>query len=334
MLPEKKFKYFASLIGKFFILGGTCFLCIWVVYTSTHPKLPDCNNPILFYSTQTYDDLKVLFKRAIETSTSSLFLQIYGCTDPHLLQELQKAHQRKIDIKLFYDPSGSGALKKKLPFAIPLPCRGLMHKKILICDDDLTFLGSANLTPTSLRMHDNVVIGIYHPEFASFLKNSLDNSFTFQIKGQKAEFWHLPDFHHQCLERILQSIKEAKRSIHLALFTFTHPKILQELILAHQRGVLIFLAIDFHAANGSSKTALQTLQSHGIFPQIGPSNKLLHHKWALIDNKTLLIGSANWTRSAFQKNEDCLFILHDLTTSQQNYFHTIWKDLKKNATKT
>lgn len=314
-------------------MGGTLFACIWVVYKTTHPTLPSAQDPILFYSTQTSDDLRVLFKKAIETTKNTLLLQIYGCTDPNLLNELQKAHNRQVKIQLLYDPSGSGALNKKLPFAIPLSCQGLMHKKILVCDEETVFFGSANLTPTSLRMHDNIVVGVYHPELASFLLKSLDNHLLFYIKGQRAEFWHLPDFHHQCLERILESIRQAKNSIHLALFTFTHPLILQELIKAHQRGIHLHIALDFYTANGASKGVIQTLCKEGITPWIGPSNKLLHHKWALIDENTLLIGSANWTRLAFQKNEDCLFILHDLTNLQKNYFRKIWKELEKNATR-
>ena len=304
---------------------------VWVVYTSTHPKLPCQKNPILFYSTQTSDDLKVLFKQAIHHTQRHLFLQIYGCTDANLIEELQKTHERKVDIKLLYDPSGSGELSKKLPFAMPLLCKGLMHKKIMICDEQTIFLGSTNLTPTSLRMHDNIVVGIHHPPLASFLQHSLENHFLFQVQGQRAEFWHLPDFHNQCLERILELIRSAKSSIHLAIFTFTHPLILKELIKAHQRGVAVHIAIDFYAAKGASKTAIQTLRKEGISPQIGSQKKLLHHKWALIDEEILLIGSANWTRLAFQKNEDCLLILHDMTLSQKNYFHKIWQELKKDA---
>jgi phosphatidylserine/phosphatidylglycerophosphate/cardiolipin synthase-like enzyme len=303
------------------------------VYTSTQVSLPSQQNPLIFYSTQTSDDLRVLFKNAIEHTKHSLFLQIYGCTDLNLLNELQKAHKRQVNINLLYDPTGSGALNKKLPFAIPLSCQGLMHKKILISDEKTIFLGSANLTPTSLRMHDNIVIGIYHPEFASFLQSSLENHFCFLINNQPAEYWHLPDFHHQCLNKILDLIRTAKSSIHLALFTFTHPLILKELIKAHQRGVLIHIAIDFYSARGASKTAIQTLNKEGIIHWVGPSNKLLHHKWALIDEKTLLVGSANWTRLAFQKNEDCLFILHDMTHIQKKYFLRIWKEIQKNGTR-
>jgi phosphatidylserine/phosphatidylglycerophosphate/cardiolipin synthase-like enzyme len=256
---------------------------------------------------------------------------MYGCTDPHLIDELKKTRGRGTKVRLFYDPSASGTLKKKLPFALPLPCKGLMHKKILIVDDEIVFLGSANFTPTSLRMHDNLVIGLYQKDLASFLQSSITHNFNCSLGDQPAEFWHLPDFKHECLQRVLTLINEAKISIHIALFTFTHPKILNALIKAKERGVALYIAIDFYSAHGSSKKAITTLHKEKTFPLISQGGKLLHHKWALIDESTLLLGSANWTESAFRSNEDCIFILHDLKKDQKKYLRRLWKDIERNS---
>ncbi len=319
------------LIYKTCLLGGVFLFFIQLVWRITNPSLPSEKEPLFFYSNQTSNDLKILFHKAIAETKNSLFLQIYGCTDPHILQELKKTSDRNVDISLFYDPSGSGPLNKKLPFATPLQSQGLMHKKILISDDERVFIGSANLTPTSLRMHDNLVVGLYHKELAFFIKNSIENHFLFSIGNQPAEFWHLPDFQNGCLERMIQRIDEASKSIHIALFTFTHPKLIQALIRAKKRKVKIHLTIDHSSSQGASRKAIEELCKNGISPLKSEGGKLLHHKWALIDQKTLFLGSANWTRLAFQKNEDCLFILHNLTEKQTNYFLKLWAEIKRNS---
>ena len=79
------------------------------------------------------------------------------------------------------------------------------------------------------------------------------------------------------------------------------------------------------------KGRIEELCKNGISPLKSEGGKLLHHKWALIDQKTLFLGSANWTRLAFQKNEDCLFILHNLTEKQTNYFLKLWAEIKRNS---
>ncbi len=313
------------------MLGGvfTFFLCLF--YFVKHPTLPSKQHPLVFYSNQTSDDLKILFKEIIHKAKTSLFLQIYGCTDPHLIHEIKMASNRGVAVTLLYDPSASGPLKKILPFAIPLACQGLMHKKILIADNELVFIGSANFTTTSLRMHDNLVVGLYQQELASFILSSTKNHFEFKIEGQFAEFWHLPDFQNECLLKIINSIENAQNSIHLALFTFTHPQIIQALIAAKKRGVEVSIAIDFYSSQGASKKAVAELRKEGMPPLISQKGKLLHYKWALIDQDTLFLGSANWTKSAFCKNEDCIFSLQNLTENQKNYFNSLWTEIKKNS---
>lgn len=248
-----------------------------------------------------------------------------------MIHELKKSFKKKIYTTLLYDPSGSGPLQKQLPFAIPLTCSGLMHKKILIIDEENLFLGSANFTPTSLRMHDNIVVGLHTKELANFIQRATSNHIECEVGAQKVELWQLPDFQNQCLNYLLTSIKQAKHSIHLALFTFTHPQILQELIEAKNRGVFISVAIDYYSSQGASKKAVEILTSAQIIPKISRPGKLLHYKWGLIDEHTLFLGSANWTQSAFSKNEDCILVVHDLSKKQRIFFLKIWKNIELNS---
>ena len=323
----------AAPVCKAILLGGVFYFFLTLTYSICWPKLPSEDTPILFYSNQTGDDIKKIFQRSIKKAKESLFLQIYGFTDIDLIEEIQKISRRRLSLRVFYDPSGSFNLNHKIQEAVPIKGQGLMHKKILVLDHETVFLGTANFTPTSLCMHDNVVIGFHHKELAHFLENSIENEFTFSIQNQQAQLWQLPDFHNQCLNSILKLIDSAEHSIQISLFTFTHPKIIQALIEAHQRGVFIEIALDFYTAKGASKKTLETLRAANIFPLISKGGKLLHHKWCVIDKKTLLLGSANWTKSAFTKNEDCIFMLYNLTKEQNNHFEKIWKSIKSNATK-
>jgi cardiolipin synthase len=322
----KKFK----LIAKIFALGGLFFFFFLLTLGIKNPTLPSEKTPIIFYSNQTGDDLKRVFLRSIQKTKKDLLLQIYGLTDPDIIKALKLTQARK---KIFYDPSGSPLLRKNIPSAIPIHIRGLMHKKILIVDKKTVFIGTANLTPTSLCMHDNVVIGLESTELAHFLEHSLEAQFAFEIKNRKVEFWHLPDFQNRCIKRVLELINQAEKSIQVALFTFTHPKLLQALIDAKNRGVRVEVALDFYSARGSSKKAAALLKKENIPVLISQGGKLLHHKWALIDKKTLLVGSANWTTSAFAKNEDCILILEALEPKEKKHFKEIWKDIKWNCIK-
>ncbi len=328
-MPSRK--YFAY-ISKALLLGGVLFFFLFFSYRIQNPRLPTKSLPIHLYSNQTGDDLKKVFLGAIQKAKKSLFLQMYGFTDETLIEKITEASKKGIAIQVFYDPSGSSSLKKKIPEATAIVGRGLMHKKILVLDGKKVFIGTANFTPTSLCMHDNVVIGLYSKEISYFLEKSLENKLFFIVGEQNGELWLLPDFQSQCLTSLLQKIKNATHSIQVALFTFTHPKITQALIEAKSKGVLVEVALDFYSAKGASKKAVEELNKANIPLFISQGGKLLHHKWGIIDGKTLLLGSANWTKSAFEKNEDCLLILNNLNEKQIKYFSKIWKDIKSNCT--
>ena len=319
-------------VCKAILLGGVLLFFILLTYDITHPPLPSKDSPVLFYSNHTGDDIKKIFQKSIQNAKESLFLQIYGFTDIDLIEEIQKSSRKGLSLRVFYDPLGSSHLDHKIHEAVPIKCQGLMHKKILVLDHERVFIGTANFTPTSLCMHDNVVVGLHNKELAHFLENSIENELTFSIENQQAQFWLLPDFQNRCLNSILNLINTANSSIQIALFTFTHPQILKALIEAHQRGVLVEVALDFYTAKGASKKTLESLKAANIFPLVSHGGKLLHHKWCLIDKTTLLLGSANWTKSAFYKNEDCILMLYNLTKKQNTHFEKIWKDIKSNAT--
>lgn len=330
-IPPLRFKKTRQRLAKLFALGGIFLFFSLFTYSIRNPKLPSEEAPLLFYSNHSGDDLKRVYLSSIHQAKDSLFLQIYGLTDPQILSSLQKAPP---STKIFYDPSGSPSLQKELSHAIPIQTSGLMHKKILIIDKKLVLLGTANLTPTSLCMHDNLVVGLYSEELAHFLESSLEQHLDFMVGGHKAELWHLPDFQGRCLKRLLHLIQEAKSSIQVALFTFTHPKILDALAKAQMRGIQVEVALDYSSVNGSSQKAAEFLTKEGIPLLISSGGgKLFHHKWALIDKKILLVGSANWTKSAFAKNEDCILILHNLNKKQEKHFTEIWKDIQWSSLK-
>ena len=55
----------------------------------------------------------------------------------------------------------------------------------------------------------------------------------------------------------------------------------------------------------------------------------MHHKFAISDNKLLLNGSYNWTRSASTENNENISITNDLRLVSlfQNEFERLWEDL-------
>ena len=268
-----------------------------------------------------------MFMQALKKANQSIFLSVYGITDNQILEVLSEK-SNEIPISVEYDLSASSPLNKLLPSSIalrPVDGPGLMHRKIVVTDRRQVFLGTANLTPTSLHHHDNLVLGLYHPDLAEFLASPSATSYLVKLEQQEGELYLFPDPKKAGLNRLIALIDSARTSIKIAIFTLTHPEIGQALIRAKTRGVAIAIAIDAYTARGASKKLIRQLEQEGVNFLISQGRELLHHKWAVVDDESLVIGSANWTKAAFNKNHDFLFFLSPLEEKQIRFLNQLWR---------
>jgi cardiolipin synthase len=306
---------------------------IWLVVESVSPNQPKSADPPKFYSNQAQQDLRLTLVDAIRKANRSIHLVMFGLSDTAILNALSN---KTIPTVVYYDPNASPNLWNVLPNAELKPVRGygLMHQKILICDRETIFIGSANMTTASLTMHDNLVIGLKSQKLAQFLIEKTPKSPGYtrsMVGGQEIELWLLPDPRGHALHDLRKKIRSARSCLQIALFTFTHPSLVDEVIEAKNRGLDVSLIIDMHSALGASKEAVEKIKRSGVRVLLSKGVQLLHHKFILIDNEMLVTGSANWTKAAFYNNSDCILVLHQLDSDQKSFMSRMWNRLELEA---
>lgn len=304
MLKAKRFSLFLSPA-----LAGL-FLFFFLIFVSLHISLPNPKRPLIFYNSEKRADLSRLLRKSLYAAEKSITLRTYSLTDLSLLSLLKKLAEKGIAVHLYYDKKASpslASLAKENFYLHPMEGKGLFHEKLWIIDKKLLFIGSANLTPSSLKMHDNLMLGLYAPPLAEALSEEHFETFHFETEWASFEVHCLPS--KQGLKALLRTLDDARKEVSLSLFTFTHPEIAEKLISLHKKGVKVNLKLDRGAAQGAGKKIKKGLESNGIPVQTSQGLQLFHHKWAIIDQKTHIIGSANWTKSAFNKNKDLILII-------------------------
>lgn len=313
-------------------------LFVFLFYSILHLPLPKPGEPPVLYSNQCRDDLTRLMVEAIERANRSVHLLMYNLSSPHLISALERRRRAGVEVVVVVEEEEARGLSRRLDPAIeliPRNARGLMHQKVLVIDERQVWIGSANWTPTSLRNHGNLIIGMEAPELASLLVESsvsrIDGQppptlsvHRFEIGGQQLEYWQLPT-DRGALDRLIGLIDQAQESLRILLFTWTHPQLTERVIAAHQRGVLVEVVIDGYAGAGSSRKTVEELQRAGVKVRLSLGPELLHHKLVWIDEITLVCGSANWTRAAFAKNDDAFVILYPLTRPQRKKMRALWR---------
>jgi cardiolipin synthase len=307
---------------------GFLILILWNSINQASPPLPAGDQSPILYSNQCEDNLHTLFLTAINDAKHSIWLSMYSLTDPKIIRLLKEKSDEGVSVTLFYDSSTSQIGMKNLGRMIrkiPYDGYGLMHKKILVIDHEKIWIGSANFTRESLRLHDNLVIGIFSPIFAKMIEENKEEPCRMLLKDQHLEYWMLPQNKEEGLNRIISLIDAAEISIKIAMFTWTHPKLTEAILRAHKRGVKVEAVIDYQQSQGASEKNTLLLAQEGVPIFLSSGTPMFHYKFACIDKRILIHGSANWTKAAFSKNEECFLILYPLTEDQSLKIQKIWK---------
>jgi phosphatidylserine/phosphatidylglycerophosphate/cardiolipin synthase-like enzyme len=132
-----------------------------------------------------------------------------------------------------------------------------------------------------------------------------------------------------CTDAVVKLINSSKKSVDVAIYSFTSKKIANALIDAHKRGVKVRVLIDY--GNGQSKYCVgPLLEKAGIEVRYkkGSGGGLMHHKYAIYDGKVLSTGSFNWTGSAEKRNDENLVILRnapELVDRYEENFKKLWR---------
>jgi cardiolipin synthase A/B len=317
----------------------------WLGFHLTHTRLPEENTPIHLYSQETRDDLQLAYKQAITEAKKSIYLTIYSLRDVKIINALRDAADHGVSVNILCDKNASSGVAKKLGNGIQTHYRkgkGLMHQKILVVDEKNSYCGSSNLTTASLKMHGNLVLGIYSPALADYLIKKFNNlkqeglvealpAKTFSVAGQQLEMRLLPDDSNG-VKRLRSVIRSAEKTVKVAMFTWTRFDLANEIIQAQKRGVEVEVVLDRNSATGVSARVAQKLLEAGIVVRVNTGEELLHHKYLLVDNTTLVNGSANWTKAAFVNNDDCFMVLSPLTDEQSTILKKMWSVIQLNST--
>jgi phosphatidylserine/phosphatidylglycerophosphate/cardiolipin synthase-like enzyme len=114
--------------------------------------------------------------------------------------------------------------------------------------------------------------------------------------------------HGGCTRAIVEQIDRASRTIDFQAYSFTNTSIAHALADARQRGVKVRALLD-RKATVESYTSANYLLSHDIPTYTDGAHPIAHNKIIVIDGKTVITGSFNFTQQAENSNAENLVII-------------------------
>jgi hypothetical protein len=113
-----------------------------------------------------------------------------------------------------------------------------------------------------------------------------------------------------CQDAIVREITAAEKTIHVQAYTFTSAPIAKALVDAKKRGVQVEVIIDQKEI--SEKYCAATFFANQGVPVFGDGKyAIAHNKVMIIDGKTVITGSFNFTKGAEESNAENLLVIRN-----------------------
>ncbi len=138
---------------------------------------------------------------------------------------------------------------------------------------------------------------------------------------------------------VLASFSEAEVYIHVVMYSMKYypddstngvSQLLNELIYANERGVDVRVLLERSEYNSSLNEQNEStrfyLESNGIDVQFDSPTITTHGKLVIIDNREAFVGSANWSKSAIEKNNEVNVKINEegIVEELESYFQNLW----------
>ncbi len=122
------------------------------------------------------------------------------------------------------------------------------------------------------------------------------------------------------IKELLRTLEGAKKSVDIAMFSFTNRDISKKLKNIAKDGIKVRIIYDKKSNINDKYSTIGYLSKYknidtytisGDVAKNGKYSGSMHIKIAIIDSRTVVFGSANWSKSAFSINHELLFINSD-----------------------
>lgn len=304
----------------------------WYKLYFTTPQYPD-------NKANHHDSLDEKLSALINQAQSSVDMAIYQLDLGNVTQAMINAKKRGLTVRvvtgtdIIQDPNENPSFKEMQKVGIPVVAgnpNAIMHDKFVVVDKKTLWSGSWNFTENDTYRYNNNGIELYSPELAknytvTFEKMFVDKQFGPQrkpggttqkltVNGTPVESYFTPEDDVQ--SAVVARLKSATQTIDFMAFSFTDDKIGAMVLERAKEGVKVRGV--FESTGSETKySEYAGMKNAGLDVWQDGNPYLMHHKIFIMDGKTVVLGSFNFSQNAGTGNDENLLIIDDPRLAQQ-----------------
>ncbi|TAH52523.1 MAG: DUF1669 domain-containing protein [Chloroflexota bacterium] len=276
------------------------------------------------------------FDRAEKT----IDVAVFDLRLPSIVNALARAAQRGVQVRVIVDYDANQGAKEFTDAVAQLEKAGvnvvkeqraaLMHNKFAVIDKRWLWTGSMNFTPNGVYRNNNNMLRVTSAALIENYSNVFERLFS--ARAEVTSLKKIPNprvalGNNVVLENyfspnggaqkaILDRLKAAQQSIRVTAFTFTDNAMADTLKAKHKAGVKVQGVFEARS-NSAIGAEYASLKRAGVDIREDGNCYILHSKLFIIDDKTVVMGSYNFTDAANRVNDENVLIIDDPALAKQ-----------------
>ncbi|MGZ9221373.1 MAG: phospholipase D-like domain-containing protein [Anaerolineales bacterium] len=283
---------------------------------------------------------------AIDAARLSIDVAAYSLGLNSVRNALLRAHDRGVTVRVVMETGNMDRSDPQIMLEAGIPIvgdnsNGLMHNKFIVIDKAEVWLGSMNFTDSGTYEDNNNLMRIHSAEMAEnyikeFEEMFLENSFGENVAPEtphplvtidetRIDVFFSPD--DGVLNALIPLLNSAEQSIHFLAFSFTSNELGDIIRAKAEEGLTVAGVMDKEQISSNQGTEFDPFQQADLDVLIDGIDGQMHHKLIIVDEKIVAFGSYNFSKSAEERNDENLLIIHDTDIAKQFIleFERVWE---------
>ncbi|MBB6062468.1 phosphatidylserine/phosphatidylglycerophosphate/cardiolipin synthase-like enzyme [Thermosipho japonicus] len=250
----------------------------------------------------------------INNSNKFLYVSSYSLDNYYVVEAINRLSEKGLDVRVILEVSNKDLKCKVLKDYE----KSLHHAKFMVNDNGVIF-GSANFTDSGLFEGYNDIV-VFEKDKVENFKNLFLNLWNDgRVSGCKNFF---VVGYNDVESKLLEFIQSAKKRIYVCVYALTNKKVFALLKYKESRGIEVKIITDKWFDNS-------ILKKYPIRNIVIVRDKMLHHKFVIVDNSVFL-GSANITVNGLTKNFEMAYISKQFLSNYLKVFDYLWRRYGEN----
>ena len=267
---------------------------------------------------------------AIDGTRLSIDVAAYSITLNSVRNALLRAHDRGVTVRIVMESTNmdSSDVQRLLEAGIPIVGdnrQGLMHNKFMVLDRSEVWLGSMNFTDSGTYDDNNNMIRIrstrvaenFSVEFNEMFERNLFGPDVLAqtpnpdvtLDGTRVETYFSPDDH--VLNALYSLLSTSEESIYFLAFSFTSNELGSIVREKAGAGLEVKGVMDEEQIKSNTGTEFDPFRQAGLDVRIDGIDGQMHHKFFIVDESIVVIGSYNFSRAAEERNDENILIIYN-----------------------